>query len=109
MATEVSAKISDQIRIFKEKGSVYSITKSRKSKGQFATHGQEKNIYWLTKVMFPSFNTVKIRISSAAAKSLAGLPHDKGMALCEQLVSEQLCKGCKGQKSREPPFPGDCE
>lgn len=89
-----------EIAVFKDYGVQYRVSKYREKRGG---KGVERTAYFLNKTLFPSYTRIRIRISSAVAGELKSLSNAAGMALCEELIAEQLCQNCRRDKAREPP------
>lgn len=85
---------------YRGKRQAYYVTKAKHSCGGGRA---VKNRYFITRVTYSDYMTVKIRIGATVMASLACLDNAARIALSEKLITEQLCQGCQKQKSREPP------
>lgn len=93
-----------EIAVFKDYGVQYRVSKFREKR---SGKGLGRTAYFLNKTLFPSYTRIRIRISSDVAGELKSLSNAAGMALCEELIAEQLCQNCRRDKAREPPPAGD--
>lgn len=92
--------INDRIFTYGVKGRAYYVTKSKHSSGK---QGGSHNYYHLARVTYPDYTTIRIRVRAVVMDSLATLDNAARIALSEKLITDKLCQGCQGQKSREPP------
>lgn len=65
----------------------YCIKKTYQSNGKGRC---PKSLILLSKRVFPRGSEFSIRINASQAESITGLTKFRGIALCEQLLSEQL-------------------
>ncbi len=92
-----------EIAVFRAYGVQYRVSKFREKRCGKVLSG--RTAYFLNKTLFPSHTRIRIRISADVIGELKSLSNAAGMALCEELIAEQLCQNCRRDKAREPPPP----
>lgn len=89
-----------EIAVFRAYGVQYRVSKFREKR---SGRRLARTAYFLNKTLFPSHTRIRIRISADVIGELKSLSNAAGMALCEELIAEQLCQNCRRDKAREPP------
>lgn len=80
-----------EIVLFKDFGRNYRVSKYKQKRGG---KDRPRTVYFLNKILFPSYTRIRIRISSSTADLLGNLSNTDGLAFCEDLIRQEICQGC---------------